>query len=960
MFSKPSFVVVACVGVFSVVMADRASAQSAIAGIVKDVSGGAMPGVTVEAKSPALIEGVRSATTDDQGQYRIVDLRPGVYQVTFTMPGFAVVTREGIELRANFTAPINAELRVGTLEETVTVSGATPVVDMQSATNQQVMTQELLEAVPTGRSIWAVGATLNGVTLSAPDVGGTAGMQQTYMATHGSDRRDNAIQVDGMSVNGIEGDGAIQNYFNQGMFEEMSYQTSALTADVPSAGVRLNMIPKDGSNTLKGSLFYSQTPSSFQSDNLTPDLIGRGLRAPNRVEKIIDVNAGVGGPVKRDKLWFFSSFRIWGVDQTVTDSFYNTDPTHRTFRPDFARPTVDDNMIKSGMTRLTYQASRQHKFAAYADGIIKFRGHECAANTFPTAEACGIRSPKRYYTAQVKYTGTLTSSLLVEAGWSENDETYSTNETQPETTLTAIGRVDRITTDRWGSVIGPYYFREPDRHTFTGSASYVTGSHALKVGFQLGKGSNHHQRTMNGGIDLYQEYNNKVPASVMIHNTPQDTREVIKYDLGIYVQDSLRWNRVTVNPGVRLELFNTYVPAQSSPAGRFVPARAFDKIEDLPSWQDVAPRLGMVYDVFGDSRTAIKVHAGKYMRAFSTVGFAQVYNPNVLQTDRRTWSDLNGDDIAQPNEIGPIVTPFNISGVSNRRPDPDIRRPYQWEYTVGLQREVMGGVLLSANWIRRDYKRLFWSDNVLTTIADYTVINIPNPLNTAEVLPIYNLNVAKRGQVEIIDKNSTANHRWYNGFDVGFTARTRGASMYGGVTAGRQTTVNCEVDDPNSLRFCDQRELDLPYLYQFKLAGTYPLPYGVSLSGSWQGLPGVPVGTARQDAEYSAALNRVPDASLNVDYNVTRTQIPTLTVTSITVPLIKPGSQFLERRNQIDLRFSKTVAVGRTKLQGQFDIFNVLNSSTILSQTETFGSALGRPTAILQGRLFALGLQMNF
>ncbi len=215
-------------------------------------------------------------------------------------------------------------------------------------------------------------------------------------------------------------------------------------------------IPKDGSNTLTGSLFYSQTPSSFQSNNFTPALGALGLKAPNRVEKILDVNAGVGSPVKKNKLWFYSSVRIWGVDQTVTDSFYNRDLTHRTFDPDFTQPTVDDNLIKSGVIRLTYQASGRHKFAAYADGIIKFRGHECAANTFPTAEACGVRNPKRYYTAQAKYTGTLTSSLLVEAGWSENDETYSTQEVQPGTGPTAVGRVDRVTTDRWGSVIGPY------------------------------------------------------------------------------------------------------------------------------------------------------------------------------------------------------------------------------------------------------------------------------------------------------------------------------------------------------------------------------------------------------------------------------------------------------------------------------------------------------------------------
>ncbi len=954
-----SVVVFVCLALLAL-LADRANAQSALAGVVKDVSGGVLPGVTVEASSPALIEKVRTVITDDAGQYRIVDLRPGVYTMTFTLPGFNTVTREKIELISNFTATINADLRVGSVEETVTVSGATPVVDMQTATNQQVMTKELLESVPTGRSIWAVGSSLTGVTLSAPDVGGTAGMQQTYLATHGSDRRDNAIQVDGMSVNGIEGDGAIQNYFNQTMFEEMSYQTSALSAEVPSAGVRLNMIPKDGSNVFKGSLFYSQTPGSFQSDNLTPALTKLGLRAPNRVEKIIDVNVGLGGPVKKDTLWFYSSARVWGVDQTVTDSFYNNDPTRRTFAPDFTRPTVDDNLIQSGVVRLTYQASRRHKVAAYLDRIIKFRGHECAANTFPTAEACGIRSPKRYFTAQAKYTGTLTSSLLVEAGWSENDETYSTQESQPDSLPTDVGRVDRITTDRWGNVIGPYYHREPDRHTFSGAMSYVTGAHALKLGFQLGKGSNIHNRAFDSGADLYQEYNNKVPASVMVYNTPQYTREVIRYDLGIYAQDSLRWNRLTVNPGLRVELFNTYVPEQTSPAGRFVPARSFAKIENLPSWKDIAPRLGLVYDVFGDSKTAIKLHMGKYMRAYSTVGFAAVYNPNVIQTDRRTWSDLNGDDNVQLNEIGPVNTPFNISGVSNRRPDPDIKRPYQWESTLGLQRELMGGVLLSANWIRRDYRRLIWSDNVLTTFDDYTIVNIPNPLNPAEMLPIYNLNVAKRGQVEIIDKNSTKNRHSYNGVDLGFTARARGANLYGGVAAGKRTTVYCEVDDPNSLRFCDHRDLDIPYLVQFKLAGTYSLPYGISLSGTWQGLPGVPVGTGRQDGAYSAALNRVNDESLNVDYNVTRTQIPSLTLTSITVPLTTPGTKYLERSNQIDVRLAKKFKVRRGDVQGQFDVFNMLNSSNILSQTETFGSALGRPTAILQGRLFALGLQLNF
>src|SRR5207247_263653 len=319
----------------------------------------------------------------------------------------------------------------------------------------------------------------------------------------------NVIQVDGMSVNGIEGDGAIQNYFNDGMFQEMSYQTSALTADVQASGVRLNMIPKDGGNTFKGSLFISRTPGAWQSDNFTDDLRRKGLQAPNRVEKIHDLNPGFGGPITKNHLWFFTSFRRWGVDQTVTDSFYNLDSTHKTYIPANGlggrelKPTVDDNIIKSGVVRLTWQIAQKHKFAGYMDRIVKFRGHECPA--LYAEEACGIRSPKRYFTLQGKYTATLSSRLLLEAGFSENDETYSTNEAQPSVGRLDIPRVDRGTTERWSAPDGPYYFRAPDRYTYTGAVSFVTGTHAFKTGAQLGPGRNRHHRTLPAAVALVDE-----------------------------------------------------------------------------------------------------------------------------------------------------------------------------------------------------------------------------------------------------------------------------------------------------------------------------------------------------------------------------------------------------------------------------------------------------------------------
>src|SRR5258705_424143 len=524
------------------------------------------------------------------------------------------------------------------------------------------------------------------------------------------------------------------------------------------------MMPKDGSNTFKGSVFWSQTPGDWQNDNFTPELAAKGLRAPNRVSRIFDLNLGLGGPILKDRLWFYSSFRRWGVDQTITDSFYNLDPTHRTYQPDLSHQAIDDNVIKSGVVRLTLRISQKHDFAAYLDRIVKFRVHECPA--LSSEQACGIRSPMRYFTAHAKYTATLTNRLLLEAGWSDNDETYSTGEVQRSVGVTDVARYDRTTDTRWSSYStgttprADYYFRIPDRHTFSGTMSYVTGSHALKTGFQLGKGGNTQQRQVHGGIDLVQEYRNGAPVSVVVSNTPVWTEERIKYDLGLFVQDSWTFRRVTINPGLRIERFNT---------------------------------------------------------------------------------------------------PVNISGVSNKTPGPGIKRPYQWEYTLGIQREVMHSVSVSANWVRRDYRRLFWTDNVLTTQDDYTLLQIRNPLDASELIPIYNLNPAKRGLLKEVDKNSATNRRWYNGVDVGVTARAVGGNGFGGPRIGRQVFVNCEVDDPNSLRFCDQRDLDIPYLAQFKLAGSYPLPFQVQISGSWQGYPGVPSGTARQDVLYNSALNRVED-----------------------------------------------------------------------------------------------------
>src|SRR5687767_4851362 len=244
-----------------------AHAQSAIAGTVKDASGGVLPGVTVEASSPVLIEKVRTVTTNEQGQFTIVDLRPGVYSVRFSLPGFNAYVRDGLELPTDFTATINAEMRVGILEETVTVTGESPVVDVSSTARVQVLTRETLDALPTGRSIFSMAQLVTGVNLNQPDVGGSRAMQQTYMSTRGLTSANNIVQVDGKTINGLDGDGAVQQYINNSFIQEMTYQTAGAGADISPGGVRVNIVAKDGGNSFSGSFFGAWNDGSWQADN---------------------------------------------------------------------------------------------------------------------------------------------------------------------------------------------------------------------------------------------------------------------------------------------------------------------------------------------------------------------------------------------------------------------------------------------------------------------------------------------------------------------------------------------------------------------------------------------------------------------------------------------------------------------------------------------------------------------
>jgi Carboxypeptidase regulatory-like domain/TonB-dependent Receptor Plug Domain len=973
------------VAVLVTLLPSWAAAQSGIAGVVRDTTGGVLPGVSVEASSEALIEKTRTVVTDGQGQYRFVDLRPGDYIVTFTLAGFNTIRREGINLPADFVASLNVDMRVGALEETLTVTGDTPLVDVQSTARSQVLSRETLDAIPTGRSFQSVGQLVVGVQLSRPDVGGSQGMQQTYFSVHGMTSRNTTVQVDGMMMNSTRGDNQVNPYFNDAMSQEITYETTGAGADVSAGGVRINMIPREGGNRFSGAFFTAFAPGSWQSDNLSQHLKDQGLTAVGTIDKIYDVNFSIGGPIKQDKVWFFTSGRKWGVDSPVADTFFA--PAGTSYPAGYAQcksgaaqceQGLDDQQIKSAMLRLTWQMSPKNKLGMYYDRLYKTRGHDMLAGYDPATASFTWRSPV-YYTTQIKWTSTVTNKLVVDAGYGSNVNVTVQNmqEGIEQTRGTPAwyanaARFDRDSSLAWAATNNIPTF-VPTKYYLTSSASYVTGSHSIKSGVQFGTGW--FEQRQDANADLEQNYRSGVPDSVVIRNTPFRFRDTMNHDFGMYLQDSWTLRRLTVNGGLRFEWLRAENTALDSPAGRFAPARSFPTTPNLPDWFDIAPRLGLAYDLFGDSKTALKFSLNRYNDS-RTTGIAGMYNPMAQATARLTWRDLNGDDIAQGElgctylaagcEINLGQMPANFGIRALRTYNPSTERPYNVIANLGVQHQLLPRLSVSGSFIKNQFYNLALRDNTLRSRADYRALTVVSPLD-GEVITVYNLDPAKVSAVNEVDTTATdARKQLFTAFEFTFSSRLPGgATLFGGTSTNQNLNVQCdEPDNPNLDRFCDMRETGVPYTTQFKIAGTYPLKYGIQLGGSFQSYPGATLGTTSQNSGTTWLLTNTTRYAANCVGPCTPNGlvIPTLSEASLTVPLTPYGTEFLDRLNQLDVRASKLFMVGRYRMEAQLEVFNLANSDAADTVRSTnFGtSSYHQAASAIQGRLFRLGAQVKW
>jgi hypothetical protein len=976
-----------------------AFAQSAIAGQVRDNTGAVLPGVTVEAASPALIEGRRIAVTDGQGRYSIVDLRPGTYSVTFMLTGFSTLVRQGIDLPSGFTATVDVQLNVGALQETVTVTGASPLVDVQQTTRTQVLTRETLDTLVTSRNTWTQAMLLAGVQMTGTDVGGSTAAVDLLLEAHGANARHSTYNIDGMMVNTMLGEGSQQNYYQDQSNQEVSIQTSGGNAEVSTGGVSLNMIPKDGGNEFHGTSYTGGSNGAWMADNFADELRAQGVQAINRITQIFDYGVTQGGPILRDRLWFHASLRYWGVNTREADRFLDDGSQY-----------VSEGSIMAATPRLTYQATPSNKLRVHLDRQSKIRGPKLQAR-YPAIingidedpETAGDWQDWRipYGVGQVKWTSTATNRLLIEGGYSLSFTLHPGGEPQlgvraepytPEWS-TRVRKTDINREVTWDA--STYSARWPYRHLINGAVSYVTGTHNIKVGLQQTWGSDEAHTDANGHISLM-TYRNGVPDSVTVTNYPVRVDPRQKYDLGVFAQDSWTLNRLTLNGGLRVEWQDSYIPEQFAPAGRFVGERHFAAVENVPKWgPDFSPRLGISYDLFGNAETAIKFSFGKYMSR-QGVQYATALNPMATATVSLPWNDrdlggatlaTNGDNVAQDNELDFSRLPTNFGERQLDRLDPNLKRPYNLESALSLQHALTSRIAVSVGWYHRSFHNIAVTDNLLRDYDDYVPVQIVSPYN-GEIITAYNLKSASLlSQVDNLVTNGPDSLReTYNGFELSATARLPGGGqllassttqrILRNHTSGGSGSAGCaDPDDPNTQRFCDRFNIPAPYKgvdfkSDFKLAGSYPLPFGIRASGTFKTHPARPRGdftyldevqtinwnisrTTRYTAEGCAGRPCTPGALV----------IPGLVQTSLVVPLAPAGTESkLPRLTQLDLGASRVFRLRGVEMEGGLQVFNVLNASTVVqTQSRNFGTATyDRPSEILLGRFPRVYLQMKW
>jgi len=1001
-----------------------AFAQAGIVGAVRDPSGAPIAGVIVEARSPALIEKTRTAISDSAGLYRIEDLRPGTYTVRFTLAGWIPVEQADIVLTGSFVATVNAGLAVGSLSEAITVTGRVPIVDVHSAKREVTLSGEEVASIPTVRSYNALLVLVPGVVTNVNDT--VTGTSTTSFPVHGGRTNEGRLTLDGLNIGSpAAGNGPTSYVVDGGNAEEVTFTTTAAQGETETGGLVMNIVPKSGGNTMRGSLFGSGTSERLQSSNLTPALKAQGVTAATPLTKVYDVSGTLGGPVLKDRVWYFVNAHVGGSTKESPNVYYNFNagkPAAWLYVPDTARRAYSDRTFENASARLTWQVSRRNKVSVFWDeqALCRTCTGATPGNSEPTQispEAVGILGRPLRVT-QARWWSPVTNRLFFEAGFGGTYFGVGNFERTPNPTRDLIRVAEQCANGcaANGNVPGLVY-RSQDfsvaysgSYLWNGSVSYVTGRQSLKIGYQHTLMTD--DRTwMTNNQNLTFRFNNGVPNQLTESISPWVNNARAGWD-AVFAQEQWTRDRLTLQAALRFDRAASWFPAQQEGPSRFLPTPIIlPETSGVDSYKDLTPRMGAVYDVFGNGKTAIRMILGKYLDGVGVSGTYGNTNPTLRlpQTTMifgtagvtRSWTDANRNFVPDCDLLNPAAqdlrpdgadfcgvvsnTSFGTNVLTNNF-DPALLdgwgiRPSDWNLGLSTQQQIGPRSSADVTYTRRWFHGFSVADNLALQPSDLTPFSIVAPHDARlpggggyVVSGLYDVVPEKSGQVNNLIADSRKYGTWnqyFNAIDVTLSVRSgNGFIFVGGTSTGQTVTDNCDVR---------------AHLPELATTTTGTSPFGAGLSGSavtpvspychvafgvltqLRGLSSYVVPKA--DVQLSAVFQSKPGAMLAANYAAPNSDVvPSLernlsgNAPNVTVNLLAPGTRFGDRINQLDLRAAKTLKFGRSRTLVAVDIYNALNSSAVLTYNSAFvpGGTWLQPLTILTPRFFRITAELVF
>jgi hypothetical protein len=945
-----------------------ASSTGVITGKVTDTSGGVLPGVTVNVTGEKLM-GVQTSVTNTEGIYRFPGVPPGTFTVTYELPGFSTLKREGIEIRLGFTATINVELTVASLQETVTVTGESPVIDTSTTRTQQNFKMEQLQSLPNARDMWALLAVTPGVSVNRIDVGGNrAGTQAGYTAYGFTGQ----VRVLIEGINTTEGTGGAGFYFDYASLEEAFLGTAGQTAEMPNPGVQSQFIAKSGGNKFAGEYHLDWYNNSFQGKNLpasytAPDAF-KGTNGSNRIlpgaNEILgyydhDINAG--GPIKKDKVWYFGTYRA---------------QQNKVAQPNFQFDKTFDTKLWNAVGKGTYQLNQRNKIVGYYQW-----GQKTQPNRLPFATYT-YKSPEETYKQNSgswvykgEWNGTVSDKLYVEGRYGDFGYYFPLVTNSPDNffwhdkgALISEGAHQAQQLDR-------------DRKQWTAAATYFLdtgmGSHSIKLGGELLKEQSWEGYTSRRGgtSNIEQVYTNGVSSQVIFGiPTARSVNSLSAHNdllsraaldqVGMFVNDSWQYKRSTINLGVRYDRYHGWLPEQDvlgATVGRASVVASSQPQTDLYTFSNLfAPRFGYVLDLSGNGKTVVKANYGFFWHNPGVV-ISQNANPNIASKSMTfTWNDqaacagcIAGDKRWQPGEEGATPTATALAGAIKL--NPDIKSPYSHEAAVFVEHQLSQTMGVRVGYVYKTQDDLISTSYQLDRgLSAYTVpsvfldlglngvrdtaagasvasgddrflpiVGLPSANAAAFPTTQYVTNLPEFGRYKTIE--SSINKRYGNRWSV---------NVGGGYTWTH--------DFPNNYPQTPNQPFDEDRTgWGVKASGSYDAPHEVRITPVFRHQSGV--NFARTASIGCAA----PCSGLTV-------------AGSSTTIFVEPSNSNREDNIYVmDFRVEKSIKLaGSVRLRGMFDLFNIGNSHA----AETIGRATGisyqKPVLILAPRTARVGFRL--